>query len=346
MSEKNGADKTGRQSPSMAQVAKICGLSKRVVSAVLSPRESNQHIRFSEETKKRIEEVAQDIGYRPNRTWQNAVQNRNGSIGVLCSAMYKIPGNGAGIADVYDEAAKKGYLIHIEVAADRNELPLFLKENVVDGLLLFEPFDEDVRNAIRSYNIPAVYVNAGVPEEPHTVEYDDAGGMKKAVEFLIQQEDRQIAFIHQGNEFYNQARIASLQEACEENGAASPLLLDVGSCLNTLSGTRKARQAILQFLRAHPDVNAVLLQNNYLAGHCYDGLRANGKTIPEDAAMVGLGPGDAFCFEPPLSHLALEESGCRLATKRLCEMIAGGSPAEEKQIGYELVHVGSTQSNP
>ena len=104
----------------MADIAEKCGVTKRVVSAVLTPR-PNDTIRYSAATAARVHKAVAKLGYRINRTARQFGRSRHETIGALfrttflphlpwggCLALFLCVGVVAPMGDLFESVLKRG----------------------------------------------------------------------------------------------------------------------------------------------------------------------------------------------------------------------------------------------
>lgn len=162
------------------KIAEICGISQPVVSAVLNRGKSMSNIRFSQDTANRVLAVADEYGYRPNRVAQNFHSKKHHVIGVLIHEAGNIPPDA--FRDLLKVASDQKQLICFEsVAPDQEELPVFLRKDCVDGVLLFEQLNPQINDVITQIKLPAVSINAGHISQMHHVVFDEVDAIKQAV---------------------------------------------------------------------------------------------------------------------------------------------------------------------
>lgn len=336
------------KSVSLQEVATTCGVSRRTVAAVLSekPRDTPGSARFSEITRKKVEESAKRLGYRPNRTWKNAVRGRHGKIGVLARDLASLPGSG-NIRNIVRTAANADRLVTIElIDPDQERLPLFVRENVVDGLLVFDDLSESCRKAIRDYSIPCIHINADVRDCGTGIHLNEKGAMRQAATCFAEEGRKQIALILHGEDLYNVQRRDGLRVACAQIGLASPLVL----LLDQIPGARvieRVRNPLFKFFREHPDVDAVLMHQPAFAQHVFNALATAGRSIPKDVSLIGLHNRPFNHVDPLLSTFETLREQTAYATEILCELIDGKrDPDEQIDLEYRLIHRGTTQFIP
>lgn len=152
------------------------------------------------------------------------------------------------------------------------------------------------------------------------VDVDNAGGARDAVAHLLRGGRRAVATITGPLDMYvAQCRLRGYREALTRAGIATDDSWVVGGDFTEDSG----RRAMAELLRRHPEVDGVLAASDTTAAGAVTALRAAGRRVPEDAAVIGF---DDFALatqtDPPLTTVRqpLEEIGRTLVRVLLEEM--------------------------
>lgn len=146
----------------MVEVARRAGVSQTAVSAVINNRRGT--IRLSEATRRRIEQVIQELGYCRNVVGRGLVVGRSFLIGVIADdvASSFVPQAIQGIEDV---AVRQG--VGVLLMTTRRELDRerrcmeFLRERSLDGVIIAESAamqDAECWRALRAMQLPTVYL--------------------------------------------------------------------------------------------------------------------------------------------------------------------------------------------
>jgi LacI family transcriptional regulator len=184
----------------MRDVAKASGFSPATVSVVLSNAPLARYIAAA--TKKRIEETARKLGYRPNVMARFLRSNRTHSVGLMffditdpyCTPILR------GIENALYQA---GYLaIFADAHNQRNRFERYLEmllERHVEALIVVANWlfvDIHLLADLGKRNIPAATIGWELPgDKVSSVMVDNEGGARLALEHLYQLGHRKIAFI-------------------------------------------------------------------------------------------------------------------------------------------------------
>jgi DNA-binding LacI/PurR family transcriptional regulator len=144
----------------LADVAEACGLSLSTVSRALSDPD-----KVSPATRERIQKIARELDYVPNRAARSLAVGRTGLIGLIVPDIAN-PYFPPIIKAVQARAARKAYSVLLadtdEHANDEIERAKDLAEQV-DGLIVVSPRTLEDRLAVLQKLAPVVFVNRPVP---------------------------------------------------------------------------------------------------------------------------------------------------------------------------------------
>jgi LacI family transcriptional regulator len=187
-------------SVTIKQIAKHTGLSIPTVGNVLG-RAAN---RYSAETRKRVLQAAEELGYRPNSSARAMRRGRFGCAALVLSRSRRqthshIP---AGLLDGLDDALAQ-YDMHLTVSRLTDEeltseqfLPKVLRESMADGMIInyTHAIPQRMLDLIHAHHAPAVWLNAKLLED--CVYPDDEAAARTATNHLIALGHRRIALVH------------------------------------------------------------------------------------------------------------------------------------------------------
>jgi LacI family transcriptional regulator len=187
-----------RKRVTLIEVAKVAGVSKSTVSAVLN---EDKNVRISDETKEKVFQAAKEVNYRPNLIARAMKTGKSFTIGVsvinIVNNFYSLP-----IVGIEEVLKKKGYNILLSNNKYNNELEAeninFFLEKQVDGIILVSgsgsPKNEDVLKRIDTW-MPIVAINRNIGDSNIShVNFDNVKGAYDAVKHLIDYGHRDIAF--------------------------------------------------------------------------------------------------------------------------------------------------------
>jgi DNA-binding LacI/PurR family transcriptional regulator len=324
------------------KIGELCGVSGNVVSAIISPS-SGGSVRFSEGTRRRVLAVAKRHNFRPNRTWINATRQRHGCIGLLIRNVYDLH-HDAYVA-IVREAKKSGLTVVIDTYEEGTGLPLFLREDVVDGMLVFRDYGDGVRNLMEELRIPTVHINANVDEKA-SVNFDYAGSMDLLADYLSGKGKASAGLLLASRDFRREVREESFRKACRRRGVAVNIVPTGESDVRSQMDLSFLQEWLLSFMLEHPDTDAFVLDHHRIIPQLYKALSDIDRKVPKDVAVTCLDDRNEVCrsLVPSVTVLAFKngETPEGVGTRMLCDIIGGKEDVEPVLIEYEILERGSS----
>ncbi len=296
----------------LAEIAARTGVSRQVVAAVLNP-ERKSNIRFSDHTRRRVLKAVERSNWRPNRTASALANRRHRTIGILVDNFGTIPA--AVLPAMMERARVFGQVITLDSLhrTDR-ALPLFVREDSVDAIVVFEDIPAPLNERIDELRIPCVQVNTNTRDLPGCVTFDEEGAMRKAAAHFAESGRYRTLLFHadRTNGYWVQARIDGLTQAAGDVGMREPYLVQFDGHPYNPAYYRENVESIKQTLRSHRRIDSVILMQDRMAPMFYQAAEELGKRIPDDMAVVAMhNTGVAQVVSPPLStlHMHPDELG-------------------------------------
>jgi LacI family transcriptional regulator len=278
------------------------------------------------ETRERVAEAAQRLGFAPNTLAQALLAGRSFTVGLITTdsfGRFSIPvmlgaedALGTGQVSVFmcdardDPEREKRY---VEMLAARR----------VDGLIVTGRRIEPRPAVSAGPGIPVVYaMTQPFGEDGPAVLPDDEGGGRAAAEHLLGSGRRRIGHISGPERFMAaRRRAAGFGGTLAAAGRAPHGGVRFGEWSESWG-----REAAGLLLDGHPDTDAIFCGSDQIARGVADTLRAAGRSVPDDVALVGFDNWEPMALgaQPPLTSvdMCLEEVG-RVAAELLLAAIAG-----------------------
>lgn len=313
----------------IGEIAKRAGVSRSTVSYALTGKRP-----VSEETKRRIQAVIDELDYRPNAAARALKEGRTRTIGLV------IPPAGQRLTDM-----QLGFVASVVDAAARADLDVLLSpsggehdrsfERVVtgrrvDGVILMEIRLEDDRVArLRQTGLPFVGIGrTRQPEEMSWVDIDYETLLAKCVHHLADLGHRRLALVNRNAELVaagygpGHRAQAGFTRAVAERG-----LEGVRVCC--ADDAQAGQACVEQLLAEHPGLTAIATINEAATSGMYRALAQAGLTVPADFSVAGVAARHwAENLHPPLTaaDVPADEMGAR-AVELLIQRIADpGTP--------------------
>jgi len=286
------------------------------VSATTVSRALNNKPDISYETKKKIKEVAERLGYSPNALARSLKAKKTGSIGVLIGDIAD-PFFAPIVKGIEITARKMGYSIILcetgeEYEQEKIALQMMLEKRV-DGLLI-TPSQTEYKDILelQRRKIPFVLVGRHFDlVESDYVITDDIKGAFSATNYLIKKGHKKILFIN-GPNYISSAkeRLVGYKRALQENAILFDSSLVREGALKMEDGYRIMKEV----LSTGTEFTAVFAYCDFVILGVMQALEETKLEIPGDIAVVGY---DNVAFAPflrvPLTtvHIPKYELGKR-----------------------------------
>jgi LacI family transcriptional regulator len=324
----------------MKDIAQRAEVSIKTVSRVV-----NGEGEISEATVRRVQEVIDELGYRPNRMARGLVTQRTNSIGLVVPNINN---------PFYPEVAEaimstaRGSQYHMLLCSHENnyqEQQAILDSLVaqgVDGIVIFPALHgvDALMRFSESFS-PIVVVNHEI-EHPGVavVRADIANGASHAVDYLVSKGHRQIGMIkaarspanrrwrEQGFKQAMTAHQIPVSERTMVAGDSAPSDIDGG-----YAATR-------ELLSRKPNVTAIFCYNDLMAIGAIRACQDMNRRIPEDCAIVGFDDITmASMIRPSLTTIRINkyELGAEAARQLLAMLDNDAREAEHVVLNVDLV---------
>jgi LacI family transcriptional regulator len=313
------AGKSGRPA-TISDVAQLAGVSVGTASKALNGRGS-----LRAETRHRVLSAAEQLSFQPNKAAMTLTSGRTYTVGMITTdtiGRFSIPllmgaedALGAGemsvfLCDARDDPIREQYYLRT------------LLGRRVDGIIVTGRRTQARPPIAADVPVPVVYafISSADPRDCSVVP-DEAGGAAKAIDHLLTVGRSRIAHIT-GPERHHSATVRA--------GAAQARLTEAGLDLvgPPLFGEWSeawGRQAT-KILLGTNDVDAIFCGSDQIARGVADALRATGRRVPDDVALVGFDNWNvmALACQPPLTSIDMElEALGRTAANLLLAAING-----------------------
>ncbi len=314
-------------------LAKKLNLSITTVSRAL-----DGYADVSAETRQRVIQAAEELGYQPSYIARNLRKRRSGSIGyILPTALpqFSDPFYTGFLTGLCDESATRRIDLLVASAPpgtrqEQEQYRRWVLSGRVDGMVLNRIRRQDWRiEFLEAQNLPFSGLGASLSSARYPrVEVDERGGMARLTRHLIQKGHRRIAFIGGPAELSLQfERSGGYRQALQAAGIPTDPQLEVEGDLSEQRGYELA----LQLLNLPEPPTALIGCNDLTALGAHRAALEMNLNIGEEIAVAGFDgiPETAFTV-PPITTLAQPtyEIARRLAGM-LIDRINGGLPDAE-----------------
>lgn len=267
-------------------VAKRSGYSIGTVSKVL-----NNYPNISEETKRKVRVVVEELGYIPDSSARTLAIKKSNMIGVVFSEALNMGMAHPFFSEVIEGFKKQVELYHYDllfVSRNINSNQNYhdhLKHRGVDGVVVINSLSEDEEiKMFNDSNLPAVFIDIHI-ENANVVYSDNSSGCGLAIDYLYSLGHRKIANIAGASESFTGAqRIRGFEKAIRKYGLSIPKNYIVDGGYFSFEG---GRTAMLKLLALPDRPTAVFVAGDEMAIAAIKVCKEMGVRIPEDISIIG-----------------------------------------------------------
>lgn len=287
-------------------VAARAGVSAASVSNVINGRG-----RISDEKRKLILAIIEEMQFKPDLTAKTLSGMRSMSVGLLTDdrdGRFSFPI----MAGLTEALADRGVLVFMSVIdgdrkAAKASVEAFLNRRV-DGLVIAGSRTDLVQSLdLSGIGIPVAYAVAGAPPNSRQICPDNRHGARLAADWLKSQGRQRIVHVT-GPEHHLETK-TRLAGYCDIVGSVAPPLFGDWS-------EAWGRAAVLELRASGRSFDAVFCGNDQVARGVLEGLHDAGIAVPNDIAVVGFENWEVLAesARPPLTSvdLGLKAIGRRL----------------------------------
>ena len=328
----------------IAEIAARAGVSIGAVSYALNGRPG-----VSEKTRKRIIDIADEIGWRPSLAARSLSGSRAHSVGMIIAR----PADTLGvepffmrfIAGLERELSGQRTALLLQVVEDHraaiDAMRLCWAERRIDGIVVTDLWTEDTRiPVLEELQMPAVLVG-----RPRTdtrlaaVWTDDTAAVESSVDYLVALGHRRIARVAGLPTLdHTQVRIAAFREAMLRHGLSETQVVETDYTWE--EGARVTRALLSR--RERP--TAIVFDNDVMAVAALNVAQEMGIAVPDELSIVA-GDDSQLCVlvRPALTALSWDIQAYGVHTARvLLDLIDGRSPSSHQESPARLVVRAST----
>lgn len=271
--------------PTLDDVATRAGVSTATVSRCLNTPE-----RVRAETRERVRQAVEALGYMPHFGGRALASNRTNTVGAIIPTMENAI-FARGIQAVQEELAAAGVTLLIASSGydperEATQIQTLLARGV-DGLLLIgEARPETTYDLLARRGVPFVLVWTRRAGCPHTcVGFDNLAAARDLAEAVLAQGHRDIAMIA-GKTAWNDraaARVAGVRAALDARGLSLPdaRLIECDYALEA------GAAAFARLMAAETRPTAVICGNDVIAAGALSAARRMGIEVPRAVSVVG-----------------------------------------------------------
>lgn len=307
----------------MRDVAAAANVDISTVSKVLS----GGNISVRPETRARIEQAVETLGYRPNASARGLRLSRTGTFGMLVPD-FTNPVYAQIIRGAVREAENRGRVMLLAELDPGHSPEVYLRlvhERRIDGLLVATARSHSpVLSLLDRNEVPHVFINRRGSAHSLSVVTDDEEGAAVGTRALIEAGHQRLGLLNGPVDIDTaQRRRAGFERELE--AASLPPAAVVSRPYSARGGYDAARELLAQ---DGPRPTGLLVATLTMALGALAAFAEAGIEIPSELSVVGFDDGDLASFaHPPLTCVAMphDEMGAMAVT--LLERVVAGEPA-------------------
>lgn len=315
-------------------VARKAGVSRTTVSAVLN---DSPGFTFSNETRKRVREVARELCYVPNHAGRALVSARTHNLGFFLNHSQVNNPLVLSFLSGYTQAiAERAYHLVVDFLDDDSDDAYYQRmvARGIEGLLVFDNRPEDKRiQLLIDSDIPLVFIGSFPDDHIWSADVDEVRAAYDAVRHLIELGRRTIGCITNSirDYFMAQERLAGYRRAIDEAGIPFRDELVAEGDFAPRSGYDATRSLIGSY---GGEIDALFVMNDTIGIGALRALGDEGVRVPDDVAVIGFDDLDLSTYlSPSLSSVSSSpvEIG-RTAGRMLVDRVEGDTDTTRREI--------------
>lgn len=266
-------------------IANVCGVSAGTVDRAL-----NNRLGISEETKKKILKVAEEMNYQPDYTARGLVMGKTNTIGVVLFDLYNQ--SFAQLLNAIEVKARKlGYFVYITLS-DKNQKDEIdciehLVNRKVDGIILLTVNKgEQFESYLSTLTIPIITILNFVSDKWEFIGVRERQAMMEATDYIVRQNHYQkfiyisppLTYLGQTNIYTQEERLTGFLEGLKNNKITTkPHIVKNRDYINELE----------EIIFDTDEKAAIICSTDLYALEVMDFLKKQEVRIPEDVGVMG-----------------------------------------------------------
>ncbi|MDT0394891.1 MULTISPECIES: LacI family DNA-binding transcriptional regulator [Streptomyces] len=274
--------------PTLEEVAALAGVGRGTVSRVI-----NNAAGVKDSTRRAVQRAIAELGYVPNLAARSLAGRRADAVAlVMTEPDWRQFGEPffseivRSVGDALTDTKVQLLLTLVRTDTERQRLVEYARGGRVDGVMLMSVHAEDaLPDMLAEVGLPTVLLGRRSGEESVTyVDADNTGGARGAVAHLLGLGRRSVGTITGPLDMYvAQCRLRGYREALERAGVGHRDSWTVEGDFSADSG----RRAMAELIERAPEIDGVFAASDTMAAGALDALRAAGRRVPEDVAVIG-----------------------------------------------------------
>lgn len=262
-------------------IARLAGVSYSTVSKAL-----NGSPLVKSDTKQRIVELAEQLGYEPNLAAKSLVSRRSMTVGVLLPSLERVALS-ALVGRINDELSLRGYEVIMSILPPTSAVRLFQRLQV-DGIIVFEDITPEAQHVEAvTTDIPVVSIGSShiISTRYALVDVKRKDALRDAVRYLAGLGHARIVYIGDARESDSkqQEKVAGFLEGAFECGLKPGDAVILNSDGNSW---RHGYEAGRRLVGLEHQPSAVITGAFDVTAGCLRALQDSGLHVPNDLSLI------------------------------------------------------------
>ncbi len=284
-------------SVTIKDIAKVAGVSHTTVSRALRGNPA-----ISKETVSRVQQIASELGYVPNKAARGLKTQRSGILGVIVRRIVD-PFFGEVLDGIEEVLSEKDYSLFL-AASQRNpereeSIVRLMSERRVDGVIICSTqVGEKHRQQLEQFGVLTVLINNQAADNiTHSVYHNDAEGCRELTRYLIELGHTKIAYLGnaRAGRTTEDRKQGYLDEMRRHMLPVPPEFVIEGP--NGLADG--GRVGTLKFLELASPPTGIICYNDVMAIGAMRSLNEAGYRVPDDISVTGFDNIDLAAYVTP-----------------------------------------------
>ncbi len=269
-------------------VAERAGVSIATVSRVI-----NNNYPVKEETRKKIEDAIEELGYVPNEIARSLILKSTSSIGIIIPGITNLffP---TIVEEINRGLVDNGFTMSLYITEGEPEMEKIVIDSIVsrnmDGIIAIDPSLENLENGYfpkLSKSIPTIIINAYTDKyDCNFISYDEEVGTREAFQYLLNLGHRKISFIRGDRSLSYDLKENLYRKFIKENGLNYEKVISVGMG-NSQEVVEKTSLIYQKHLDSEERETAIFACNDLMAVGVINACNKANIRVPEDMSIIG-----------------------------------------------------------
>lgn len=326
---------------SIKDIAEAAGVSHSTVSRAIHGTG-----RMSEATRTRILMLAEEMGYTPDALARSLVRGQTSTIGVVVTTIADpfVVQIVSGIEDLAQEAGYSVFLSSSHMDPDREiaVVEVFRQRRVDAVIVSASRVGSLYSDSLQRFGVPIVLINNQAEGEYlYSVSADDVAGAHMAVDHLLEQGHRRIAYIGSSSRpISTERRLTGYHQALAAYGVEPMPELEVSP--QAESDLEVGRRGLVELLPHEPA--AIFSYNDVTAIGVMLEARERQIDIPEHLSLIGFDDIETARFvTPPLTTILQPREAMGRASMEMVLALLEGEEVSDRILPCKLIVRQSTK---